>query len=97
MFENIDEKLRVIAKLNFICWCIIAVFNLFTESSALSMALFGIESEGLVKFFMLLISLITGYISSVFICGFAELLEINYRTEYETKKCFEELVKILEK
>lgn len=31
MFENINEKIRVIAWINFICWCIIAIFNLFSE------------------------------------------------------------------
>ena len=98
MFENIDEKIRIIATLNFICWCIIGIINLFGEPGELSMILFGIENEGLeglVKFLMLIACLITGYISSAFLHGFAELLEINYRTECETKKLTQKLEKIL--
>jgi hypothetical protein len=97
MFENINEKLRVIATINFICYCIIGVINLFIDPSELTMALLGIESEGIVKFIMLVISLITGYISSAFLHGFAELLEINYRTECETKKCFEKVAQLEKK
>ena len=95
MFENIDEKIRIIATLNFICWCIIGIINLLCEPSELSMILFGTENEGLVKFLMLIACLITGYISSAFLHGFAELLEINYRTECETKKLTQKLEKIL--
>lgn len=95
MFENINEKLRVIATINFICYCIIGVINLFTDPSELTMALFGIPSEGIIKFIMLVITLIAGYVSSAFLHSLAELLEINYRTECETKKCFEKLAKIL--
>lgn len=95
MFENINEKIRIIATLNFMSWCIIGIINLFGKPSELSMILFGIENEGLVKFLMLIACLITGYISSAFLHGFAELLEINYRTECETKKLTQKLEKIL--
>lgn len=98
LFENINGKIRIIAWVNFICWCIVAVCGfVFGEPSELMMVLLGIQSEGLTKFIMLIVYLVIGYISSAFLYGFAELLEINYHTECNTKDCFEKLAKILEK
>jgi hypothetical protein len=95
MFKDIDSKLRVVAWIYFICWCIIAIANLVSDPNDFIMTLLGLKSEGLFKFIMLIATLFNGYVGSAILNGFADIVESTVRTSTNSVRCDEKLAKIL--
>jgi hypothetical protein len=94
MFDDIDEKLKVIAWIYFIFWCIIAIANLVSDPNDFIITLLGLESEGLFKFIMLIVTLFNGYVGSAILNGFAKIIEYTYTSANNSIRCMEKIERI---